>query len=309
VWEVPGTNTQACRAVIGVGACWALINEKFRFIMFGTYPYDEHWRPAIVIFIFLALYGVSAMRRFWNRNLIWIWLTGLTAIGILMWGGILGMRFVEQERWGGLPITLILATFGIALAFPLSILLALGRRSDMPAVKVICVTYIELIRGVPLISLLFMASVMFPLFLPEGLTIDKLLRAQVAIILFAAAYLAEVIRGGLQAIPKGQYEAADSLGLAFWQKTSFIILPQALRMVIPPLVNTFIGMFKDTSLVLIIGIFDLLNSAKTAVNEPAWRGFGLEAYVFVGVIYFLFCFAMSKYSQDLEAELSRGHKR
>jgi general L-amino acid transport system permease protein len=309
VWSVPGTNTQECRAVTGIGACWALINEKFRFIMFGTYPYDEHWRPAIVIVIFLALYGVSAMRRFWNRNLIAIWLVGLTAIGILMWGGILGMRFVEQERWGGLPITLILATFGIALAFPLSILLALGRRSDMPAVKVICVTYIELIRGVPLISLLFMASVMFPLFLPEGLTIDKLLRAQVAIILFAAAYLAEVIRGGLQAIPKGQYEAADSLGLAFWKKTGFIILPQALRLVIPPLVNTFIGLFKDTSLVLIIGIFDLLNSAKTAVNEPAWRGFGLEAYVFVAIIYFLFCFAMSKYSQDLEAELSRGHKR
>jgi general L-amino acid transport system permease protein len=309
VWEVPGTNTQECRAVTGIGACWALINEKFRFIMFGTYPYDEHWRPAVVIVIFLALYGVSAMRRFWNSNLIWIWLAGLTAIGILMWGGVFGMRFVEQERWGGLPITLILATFGIALAFPLSILLALGRRSHMPAVKVICVTYIELIRGVPLISLLFMASVMFPLFLPEGLTIDKLLRAQVAIILFAAAYLAEVVRGGLQAIPKGQYEAADSLGLTFWKKTGFIILPQALRLVIPPLVNTFIGLFKDTSLVLIIGIFDLLNSAKTAVNEPAWRGFGLEAYVFVAIIYFLFCFAMSKYSQDLEAELSRGHKR
>jgi len=309
VWTVPGTNTQACRALSGSGACWALIHEKFRFIMFGTYPYDEHWRPALVIVIFLALYGLSSMRRLWNRNLIWIWLVGLTLIGILMWGGVFGLNFVEQERWGGLPITLILATFGIALAFPLSIVLALGRRSHMPAVKVICVTYIELIRGVPLISLLFMASVMFPLFLPEGLSIDKLLRAQVAIILFAGAYLSEVIRGGLQAIPKGQYEAADSLGLAFWQKTSFIILPQALRLVIPPLVNTFIGMFKDTSLVLIIGIFDLLNSAKTATNEPAWRGFGLEAYVFVGVIYFLFCFAMSKYSQDLEAELARGHKR
>src|SRR5690348_9536519 len=163
VWSVPGTNTQACRAVSGVGACWALINEKFRFIMFGTYPYDEHWRPALVIVIFLALYGLSAMRRLWNRNLIWIWLSGLVLIGILMWGGVFGMRYVEQERWGGLPITLILATFGIALAFPLSIALALGRRSNMPAVKVICVTYIELIRGVPLISLLFMASVMFPL--------------------------------------------------------------------------------------------------------------------------------------------------
>ena len=309
VWTVPGTNTQACRALEGVGACWALIHEKFRFIMFGTYPYDEHWRPALVIVVFLVLYGLSAMRRLWNRNLLWIWIVGLTLIGILMWGGVFGLRFVEQERWGGLPITLILATFGIALAFPLSILLALGRRSHMPAVKVLSVTYIELIRGVPLISLLFMASVMFPLFLPEGLTIDKLLRAQVAIILFAGAYLAEVIRGGLQAIPKGQYEAADSLGLAYWQKTGFIIMPQALRLVIPPLVNTFIGMFKDTSLVLIIGIFDLLNSAKTAVNEPAWRGFGLEAYVFVAIIYFLFCFAMSKYSQDLETELARGHKR
>ncbi len=309
VWDVPGTDTRACREIVGIGACWALIGEKFRFIMFGTYPYEEHWRPTVVIFLFLALYGVSAMRRFWNRNLVWIWLAGLTVIGVLMWGGVLGLQFVEQERWGGLPITLILATFGIALAFPLSILLALGRRSDMPAVKVICVTYIELIRGVPLISLLFMASVMFPLFLPEGLTIDKLLRAQVAIILFAAAYLAEVIRGGLQAIPKGQYEAADSLGLSYWQKTGFIVLPQALRLVIPPLVNTFIGLFKDTSLVLIIGIFDLLNSAKTAVNEPAWRGFGLEAYIFVAVIYFVFCFAMSKYSQDLEAELSMHRNR
>jgi general L-amino acid transport system permease protein len=309
VWEVPGNNTKACRDIKGVGACWALINEKLRFIMFGTYPYAEHWRPALVIIIFLALYGVSAMRRFWNRNLIWIWVGGLTVIGILMWGGVFGLRYVEQERWGGLPITLILSTFGIALAFPLAILLALGRRSDMPAIKVICVTYIELIRGVPLISLLFMASVMFPLFLPEGISIDKLLRAQVAIILFAGAYLAEVVRGGLQAIPKGQYEAADSLGLPYWHKVGFIILPQALRLVIPPLVNTFIGLFKDTSLVLIIGIFDLLNAAKTSVNEPAWQGFGVEAYVFVSIIYFLFCFAMSKYSQDLEAELSRHRKR
>src|SRR5690606_21959021 len=175
VWDVPGTDTRACRELQGIGACWALIDEKFRFIMFGTYPYAEHWRPALVIVLFLGLYGVSAMRRFWNRSLIWIWLAGILAIAVLMWGGVFGLRYVEQERWGGLPITLILATFGIAFAFPLSILLALGRRSDMPAVKVICVTYIELIRGVPLISLLFMASVMFPLFLPEGLTIDKLL--------------------------------------------------------------------------------------------------------------------------------------
>ena len=179
----------------------------------------------------------------------------------------------------------------------------------MPAVKALCVVYIELIRGVPLISLLFMASVMFPLFLPEGMNIDKLLRAQIAIILFAAAYLAEVVRGGLQAIPKGQYEAADALGLTYWQKTGLIVLPQALRISIPPLVNTFIGMFKDTSLVLIIGIFDLLNTAKTSIIEPAWQGFGVEAYLFVAAIYFVFCFAMSKYSQDLERELDKGRRR
>ena len=160
-----------------------------------------------------------------------------------------------------------------------------------------------------LISLLFMASVMLPLFLPEGLTIDKLLRAQVAIIMFAGAYLAEVIRGGLQAIPKGQYEAADALGLSYWRKTGFIILPQALKIVIPPMVNTFIGMFKDTSLVVIIGIYDLLGAAKISTIEPAWRGFSVEAYVFVSLIYFVFCFAMSKYSQKVEVELSRTHKR
>jgi general L-amino acid transport system permease protein len=309
VWSVENNNTQVCQQLKGVGACWALITEKYRFILFGTYPFQQHWRPTLVILIFLVLYGVSTVRALWNYRLGIIWAVGLVAIGNLMWGGVFGLSFVEQERWGGLPITLMLATFGIALAFPLGILLALGRRSDMPAIKAICVAYIELIRGVPLISLLFMASVMLPLFLPEGLTIDKLLRAQVAIILFAGAYLAEVIRGGLQAIPKGQYEAADALGLSYWKKTGFIILPQALKIVIPPLVNTFIGMFKDTSLVVIIGIYDLLGAAKISTIEPAWRGFSVEAYIFVSIIYFVFCFAMSKYSQKIEAELSHSHKR
>ena len=314
IWDVPGTgqqvDTSACRAARGEGACWALIGEKYRFILFGLYPFDEQWRPALVVVIFVALYVISAMRRFWRKELALIWLVALSVIGVLMWGGVFGLPAVEQERWGGLVITLILATFGIAFAFPLSILVALGRRqTSMPAVKALCVVYIELIRGVPLISLLFMASVMFPLFLPEGMNIDKLLRAQIAIILFAGAYLAEVVRGGLQAIPKGQYEAADALGLTYWQKTGLIILPQALKISIPPLVNTFIGMFKDTSLVLIIGIFDLLNTAKTSVIEPAWQGFGVEAYLFVAAIYFVFCFAMSKYSQDLERELDKGRKR
>ena len=227
-----------------------------------------------------------------------------------MWGGILGLRYVAQDSWGGLPITLILSTFGLAFAFPLAILVALGRRStQMPAVRMICVVYVELIRGVPLISLLFMASVMFPLFLPEGVNIDKLLRAQIAIILFAAAYLAEVVRGGLQALPKGQGEAADALGLSYWQKTGKIILPQALRLVIPPLVNTFIGFFKDTSLVLIIGIFDLLTAGKVAISEPTWQGFSTEVYVVLAMIYFVFCFAMSKYSRGLERELDRSRRR
>ncbi|MCQ4162692.1 amino acid ABC transporter permease [Roseomonas sp. GC11] len=313
IWSVPSVNgtaqTQACRALQGSGACWAVVTEKHRFILFGTYPYEQHWRPAICIVLFIGLYIVSAMRRFWRKELALVWLGTLAVIGVLMWGGILGMPYVPQERWGGLVITLILSTFGIAFAFPLSILVALGRRSRMPAIKMLCVLYVELIRGVPLISLLFMASVMFPLFLPEGMNIDKLLRAQIAIILFAAAYLAEVVRGGLQALPKGQYEAADALGLSYWQKTGFIILPQALRLVIPPLVNTFIGFFKDTSLVLIIGIFDLLTAGKTAIVEPAWQGFGIEVYVTAGLIYFIFCFAMSRYSQNLEAELNRHRVR
>ncbi len=309
VWSVPDSQTQACRALHGAGACWAVITEKHRFILFGTYPFGEQWRSAVVIVLFVVLYAISSMRAFWRKELFLIWLAALTLIGVLMWGGIFGLSYVPQERWGGLPVTLILATFGLAFGFPLGIVVALGRRSELPAIKILCVLYVELIRGVPLVSLLFMASVMFPLFLPEGINIDKLLRAQVAIILFAGAYLAEVVRGGLQALPKGQYEAADALGLSYWKKTLLVVLPQALRLVIPPLVNTFIGFFKDTSLVLIIGIFDLLTAGKTAVIEPAWQGFSLEVYVFVGLIYFLFCFAMSRYSQGLEAGLSRHVRR
>ena len=313
IWDVPSVNgqpqTQACRDNKGVGACWAVITEKHRFILFGTYPFDEHWRPALACLLFVGLYILSALRRFWNWTLVPIWVGTLTAIGVLMWGGVFGLSYVPQERWGGLPITLILSTFGLATAFPLAVLVALGRRSKLPAIKMLCILYVELIRGVPLISLLFMASVMFPLFLPEGMNIDKLLRAQIAITLFAGAYLAEVVRGGLQSLSRGQYEAADALGLSYWQKTGFIILPQALRTVIPPLVNTFIGFFKDTSLVLIIGIFDLLTAGKTAIVEPAWQGFGVEVYVTVGAIYLVFCFAMSKYSQGLESDLNRHRRR
>jgi general L-amino acid transport system permease protein len=301
IWVVPDGNTSACRAIRGLGACWAVIPEKFRFILFGTFPYDQQWRPALAILCFIGLFYLSSRRRWWRKELALIWAAALALIGLLMWGGIPGMPFVSQDRWGGLPVTLILATFGLAFGFPLGIVVALGRRSKLPAIRSLAVLYVELIRGVPLISLLFMASVMFPLFMPDGINIDKLLRAQIAFILYAGAYLAEVIRGGLQALPKGQHDAADAIGLSYWQKNGLIILPQAIRHVIPPLVNTFIAFFKDTSLVLIIGIFDVLTTAKTAIIDPAWQSFSVEVYVFVALIYFAFCFAMSRYSRHLEA--------
>lgn len=305
VWRAP--NGQVCRAAANnAGACWAFIGDKLRFILFGRFPYEAQWRPALVIVLFIALIVASCDRRLWGWRLALLWLAGFAAVGVLMWGGVFGLSFVDTDLWSGLPLTLILAVVGMAAAFPFGILLALGRRSELPAVRAICVAYIELVRGVPLITVLFMASVMLPLFLPSGLTIDKLLRAQVAFILFAAAYLAEVVRGGLQAIPKGQIEAADALGLGYWQRTRLIVLPQALALVIPPLVNTFIGTFKDTSLVIIIGLFDLLGTTNTALADANWLGFYIEAYVFAAAIYFSFCFFMSRYSQMLEREFNRS---
>ncbi|MEI2415267.1 amino acid ABC transporter permease [Orrella sp. JC864] len=304
---VGAQTAQECRQVSG--ACWAFIREKHRLILFGTYPYDEQWRPMLACVLLVAVVVMSGMRRFWNLSLLAVWVVGMGGAAVLMWGGVLGLSYVENSRWGGLPVTLMLSVFGIVFAFPLGVLLALGRRSRMPAIKALSVVYIELIRGVPLISLLFMSSVMLPLFLPTGMTFDKLLRAQIAIILFAAAYIAETVRGGLQAMPKGQYEGADSLGLSYWQQMRLIILPQALKIVIPPLVGIFIVLFKDTSLVVIIGIFDLTLAAKVALSDPAWRGFGVEAYVFISLIYFVFCYCMSKYSQALERRLATGHKR
>lgn len=291
------------------GACWAFVNEKLRFVLFGTFPFAEQWRPLLATLIIVATLAAAANRRFWKPWFIAVSFGALAVFGLLMWGGVLGMTYVENSLWGGLPLTLILSVIGLSVAFPFSILLALGRRSNLPAIKAICVAYIELIRGVPLVSLLFMASVMLPLFLPAGVNIDKLLRALVAFILFEAAYMAEAIRGGLQSIPKGQYEAADSLGLNYWQAMRKIILPQALAISIPPLVNTFISTFKDTSLVIIIGLYDLLGTAKAALADPAWRGFYREAYLFIGVIYWCFCYSMSRYSRWLEQDLNRGHKR
>jgi len=307
-WEAnfDAQSAQQCRAISG--ACWAFIADKHRLILFGTYPYDEQWRPLASVLILVAVIVCSGMRRFWNTRLLGLWALGLTAVAILMWGGVLGLPYVENTRWGGLPLTLILAVFGIAFAFPLGVLLALGRRSRLPIIKALCVVYIELIRGVPLISLLFMSSVMLPLFFPEGWAIDKLLRAQIALILFAAAYIAETVRGGLQAVPRGQYEGGDSLGLSYWQQMRLIILPQALKIVIPPLVSIFISLFKDTSLVVVIGIFDLTLTTKAALADAAWRGFGVEAYLFISLIYFGFCYAMSRYSRALEQGLDTGHR-
>ncbi len=299
---------EECRAA--GGACWAFVTTKYRQILFGLYPGDQQWRALAAVVLFIALILWSANPKSWRRSLLPLWLACLAVVSVLMWGGLFGLTFVPNDQWGGLPLTLILSVAGIVLSFPLAVLLAMGRRSRLPAVRAWCVIYIEIWRGVPLVSVLFMASIMFPLFLPEGFTIDKLLRAQLGIILFTAAYLAESVRGGLQAIPKGQYEAADSLGLSYWQKMRLIILPQALRLVIPPLVGQFITTFKDTSLVVIIGLYDLLTSTRVALSsDPQWRGFFIEGYVATAILYFVFTFFMSRYSLYLERRLAAGQRR
>ena len=285
------------------GACWSVISTNLRFIVFGFYPHPEQWRPLTAMLLLVALLLYSRDRDRWNRYLAWAWLIGLVAMGVMLRGGILGLSSVESDQWGGLPLTLLLSVFGLTAAYPLGVVLALGRQSRMRVVKTLCVVYIELIRGVPLISLLFMSSVVFPLFLPEGVTLNKILRAQVAIILFTAAYIAEVVRGGLQAIPRGQYEAAESMGLNYVQTMRLVILPQALKIVIPPSVSILISAFKDTSLVVIIALYDLLKTTKSVLSNPQWMGYSAEAYIFVALIYFVCCYFMSNYSRRLEREL------
>jgi general L-amino acid transport system permease protein len=253
--------------------------------------------------LLISLLLISRNRKFWNRSLFYAWVAGLFFMGALMKGGLLGLAPVESTQWGGLPLTFLLAVFGLTAAYPLGVMLALGRRSNMPAIKILSIIYIELIRGVPLISLLFMSAVIFPLFLPEGITINKILRVQVAIIMFTAAYIAEVVRGGLQGIAQGQYEAAESLGLNYVQTMRLIILPQALKIVIPPSVSILISAFKDTSLVVIIGLYDILKTTQTALANPSWMGFSSEAFFFLACIYFICCYTMSNYSRTLEKEL------
>jgi general L-amino acid transport system permease protein len=279
--------------------------------MYGFYPEELRWRVDLAVWI--AIIGAAPLfvPRFLHKavyGLSFLVIYPLVAYWLLH-GGFLGMSTVSTSQWGGLMLTLVIAAVGIVGALPLGIMLALGRRSDMPAIKVICVTFIEFWRGVPLITVLFMSSVMLPLFLPEGLSFDKLLRALIGVILFQSAYIAEVVRGGLQAIPKGQYEAAAAMGLGYWRMMGLVILPQALKLVIPGIVNTFIALFKDTSLVIIIGLFDLLNSIKQATTDPAWLGMATEGYVFAALVFWIFCFGMSRYSMHLERKLDTGHKR
>lgn len=301
VWSGPGS---ACRSA--GGACWAIVTEKYRLILFGTYPFEEHWRATIAMVIIIAMVIVSAFERFWSYGLFAVWVVALAVVLTLMFGGVFGLVPVGTHQWGGLPLTLLIFFGTVVGGLPAAVFLALGRRSELPVVKALCVGVIEITRGVPLITVLFMASLMVPLFLPEGVTIDKLLRAQVGMIVFFAAYAAEIVRGGLQAIPYGQTEAANAIGLTYWQRTRRVILPQALRIVIPPLMNDIIRAFKNTTFVSIVGLFDVLGATSAAIQDPEWVLFAPEAYLFIFALYFVFCFSMSKYSESVERKLSTG---
>jgi general L-amino acid transport system permease protein len=303
-----GPGPQSCQGI--AGACWSMIREMWPLFMVGSYPAAERWRPALVFVVLAVLIAASASGRARaSRALLAAWVLGLAACYLLMSGAAwLGLPAVPTTRWGGLLLTVLLTVVGLALAFPFSIVLALGRRSRMPVIRAICVAYIELVRGVPLITVLFMASVMLPLFFPSGFNLDRLLRAQIGIILFSAAYLAEVVRGGLQGMARGQEEAAQALGLSYWQTMGLVILPQALRLVVPALVGTFIALLKDTSLVAIIGLFELLGMAVQVVHNPDWLGKLVEAYAFTAAIYWVLCFSMSRYSRGLEERFKAGRQ-
>lgn len=290
--------------VAGEGACWAFVATKLRFILFAFYPPDLHWRPALVVLLLLGLVVVTAMPRFWRRGLLAAWAAIIGSSWLLM-AGWPGARAVPSNQWGGLPVTLLVWTVCFAAAMPLAILLALARRSAMGGLRTLAVAYIELMRGTPMVAILYVAMLIVPMALPEGVTLDKTFRAMIMVTLFWAAYLAEVVRGGLQTIPPGQYEAATALGLSYWRSMQLVILPQALRVVIPGMVNLAIGFLLATSLLAVIGIFDLLNAAKASAADPQWLGFYDEAYLLVAAIYFVLCFAGSRYSRWLERRLFR----
>lgn len=292
-----------------VGACWVYIRVWFKQLMYGRYPDGQLWRINTAYIVLMLAAIPLFIPRFQYKHWIGVFLLFVYPVFafVMFYGDAAGLEAIETPLWGGLFLTLVIAVTGIVASLPIGIVLALGRRSNMPVVRAICVAFIELWRGVPLITVLFMSSVMFPLFMPEGVNFDKLLRALVGVMLFSAAYMAEVVRGGLQAIPKGQFEAAQSLGLSYWRMMGLVVLPQALKIVIPGIVNTFIGLFKDTTLVLIIGLFDFLGMAQAVATNPDWLGFYVEGYVFVGFGFWIFCFGMSRYSQHLERRLHTGH--
>lgn len=294
------------------GACWGFVTEKWRLIIFGRFPYEEQWRPALATVAIILMLVVSACPRFWNRQgaraLIVGWVGAFIVFFGLMYGGFAGMSAVPTDSWGGLPLTVILTLLGIGVSTPIGILLALGRRSDLSLLRVLSTGYIELVRGVPLITVLFVASFVFPLLLPSGVRIDPFWRVAGGIILFQAAYMAETVRGGLQTVPVGQFLAADSLGLNIVQRYVYVILPQALVAVIPAFVNNLLSMFMDTSLVTVVSMFDLTGSLQLALGDANWRDFFREGYIFVAAIYFVCSLLMSRYSQWLEKRIGAGAK-
>jgi general L-amino acid transport system permease protein len=310
VWS--GDSRDAC-VVPGAGACWAFVKAKFAQFMYGRYPIDERWRVDLTgILLIVGLLPMAIPSVPWKRENAFYLLVIFPIVAFtLLVGGYFGLRHVETALWGGLLVTLVVAITGIVVSMPLGVILALGRRSKLPIIRFFSIAFIEFWRGVPLITVLFMASVMLPIFLPPGVNFDKLLRALIGVALFASAYMAEVVRGGLQAIPKGQYEAAQAMGLSYWKVMRLIILPQALKIVIPGIVNSFISLFKDTSLVLIIGLFDLLGIVQFNFADSNWTSPSTPAtgYVFAAFVFWIFCFSMSRYSIYTERRLHTGHRR
>ena len=290
----------------GDGACWVFIKVWFNRFMYGLYPDTEQWRINTAFLILFAIVGVSffvseKLKKYFILFLVFVF----PFLGIkLISGGSFGLEYVESAAWGGLSLTFIISAFAILFCFPIGVILALGRRSSLPAIKYISIGFIELWRGVPLITVLFMSAVMFPMFLPDGTFIDKLIRVLIAITLFEAAYMAEVVRGGLQALPKGQYEAAKSLGMGYWRMNALIILPQALKLVIPGIANTLLALVKDTPLIFVVGLMELAGMIGLAKTNPKWLGMAMEGYVFAGLVFWIICYAMSRYSQNLEKKLS-----
>lgn len=288
----------ACRDA--KGACWSFVVAKSGQILFGIYPIEARWRPMLVSAVLLLLLRHSLRPAAWRPALAAIWAAALPATLALMFGGFAGLSYVATTMWGGLPVTLLLTVTAVGGAFPLAVLLALGRRCGLPAIRSLCILFIELTRALPLLSILFIASILMPLLVPEWLLPDKFFRAMIALLLFAAAYLAEVVRGGLQALPPGQTEAAQALGLGYWQTQRQVVLPQALAVVIPSLTNTVIVMIKNTSLVLVVGLFDLISSGKAALADPEWSSPAMETYLFIAAIYFALCFGFGRFARALE---------